>query len=254
MGRIVIAVYGLLAYAAFLASVLYAVGFLGNFLVPKSIDSGTPPDPVLAVVVNLLLLGLFAVQHSVMARPAFKRWWTRIVPPAAERSTYVLLSSLLLFLLYWLWQPMPAMIWSVENTIGVYILWGLYALGWLTVLLSTYMIDHFDLFGLRQVWLHLQQREYTSPDFRVRMLYRFVRHPIMLGFVIAFWATPQMSVGHLLFALATTAYIFIGVALEERDLINIHGQSYRDYQKQVPMIIPGMPRRYTRRPPMNDSA
>ena len=241
MGRIVIALYGLLAYAAFLVSVLYAVGFLGNFIVPKSIDSGTPADPVLAVVIDLLLLGLFALQHSVMARPGFKRWWTRIIPQPAERSTYVLLSSLLLFLLYALWQPMPAMVWSVENIIGVYVLWALFAIGWLTVLLSTFMIDHFDLFGLRQVWLHWCKREYTSPHFRVRFLYKFVRHPIMLGFVIAFWATPQMSVGHLLFALATTAYIFIGVILEERDLISTHGENYINYRKKVPMLIPGMP-------------
>jgi len=168
--------YGVIVYIIFLISFLYAIGFVGNFLVPKSIDSGAPAELVPAVIVNLLLLGLFAVQHSVMARPAFKRWWTQYIPPAVERSTYVLLTSLILLLLYWLWQPLPGVIWSVEKTIGVYILWSLFALGWLIVLLSTFLIDHFDLFGLRQVWLHLRGREYTPPEFRVRMLYRYVRH------------------------------------------------------------------------------
>ncbi|MDZ7737308.1 MAG: NnrU family protein [Gammaproteobacteria bacterium] len=243
MGAVTIFLYGVIAYVVFLFSFLYAIGFLGNFLVPKSIDSGAPVDLIPAVVVNLLLLGLFAVQHSVMARPAFKRWWTQYVPPAAERSTYVLLTSLILFLIYWLWQPLPGVIWSVENTIGVYILWGLFALGWLIVLLSTFLIDHFDLFGLRQVWLHLRGREYTPPEFCVHMLYRYVRHPIMLGFIIAFWATPHMSTGHLLFAVTTTAYILIGVALEERDLIRAHGANYLEYRKKVPMIIPALRRR-----------
>lgn len=236
--RLAIFIYGVLSYLVFLASFLYAIGFVGNFLVPKSIDTGTATGPVVAVIVNLILLGLFALQHSIMARPGFKRWWTRLIPPAAERSTYVLLSSLLLFLLYWLWQPLPAPVWSLENPVAVYLLWALFALGWLIVLLSTFMIDHFDLFGLKQVWLQLRGRDYTPPPFHCPALYRVVRHPIMLGFVIAFWATPQMSVGHLLFALATTAYIVIGVWLEERDLVRAHGQQYRDYRQRVPMLLP----------------
>lgn len=243
MGRILIFIYGIVSYILFLASFLYAIGFVGNFLVPKSIDSGTATATATAVIINLILLGLFAAQHSIMARPAFKEWWTQYVPKPAERSTYVLLSSLLLFLLYWLWQPLPGMVWSVENPFGAYLLWGLFALGWVIVLISTFLIDHFDLFGLRQIWLHLRGREYTPPAFQETFLYRHVRHPIMLGFIIAFWATPQMSAGHLLFALATTAYIIIGVMLEERDLIKAHGQSYLDYRKKVPMIIPRPTRR-----------
>lgn len=243
MGRISVFVYGVLSYLVFLASFLYAIGFVGNFLVPKSIDSGTSPNLVAAVIINLVLLGLFAIQHSVMARPAFKRWWTRYIPPAAERSTYVLLSSLLLFLLFWLWQPLPATVWAVENPVGVFILWALFALGWLTVLLSTFMIDHFDLFGLRQIWLHWRGHDYVPPAFRTTALYRYVRHPIMLGFIIAFWATPQMSVGHLLFAIMTTAYILIGVTLEEQDLKKHIGETYRDYQRKVPMLFPKLRRK-----------
>lgn len=239
MGQLSIFLYGVISYVIFLASFLYAIGFVGNFLVPKTIDSGAASAVLPAFLINLLLLGLFALQHSVMARPAFKRWWTQYIPPAAERSTYVLLTSVLLFLLYWLWQPLPAVVWSVENPIGVYLLWGLFAVGWLIVLLSTFMIDHFDLFGLRQVWLHVRGYDYTPPTFRMTVLYRYVRHPIMLGFIIAFWATPHMSIGHLLFAVATTAYILIGVTLEERDLERAHGQTYRDYQKEVPMLFPG---------------
>ncbi len=243
MGRISIFVYGVLSYLVFLASFLYAIGFVGNFLVPKSIDSGTSPNLVAAVIINLVLLGLFAIQHSVMARPAFKRWWTRYIPPPAERSTYVLLSSLLLFLLFWLWQPLPATVWAVENPVGVFILWALFALGWLAVLLSTFMIDHFDLFGLRQIWLHWRGQDYVPPPFRTTALYRYVRHPIMLGFIIAFWATPQMSVGHLLFAIMTTGYILIGVTLEEQDLRKHIGETYRDYQRKVPMLFPKLRRK-----------
>jgi len=238
---IVYLVYGAVCYLIFLGSFLYAVGFVGNLVVPKGIDSGVAGPMGQAILVNAALLGVFAVQHSVMARPGFKRAWTRFVPLAAERSTYVLLSSLLLCAMYYFWQPMPATLWSVEGA-GATVLTALFWLGWGLVLVSTFLINHFDLFGLRQVWLRFRGESCTPIAFQKRTLYNYLRHPIMLGFLIAFWATPKMSQGHLLFAVATTGYILIGIALEERDLVVAHGAQYEAYRKQVSMLLP-LPKR-----------
>jgi protein-S-isoprenylcysteine O-methyltransferase Ste14 len=240
MSRLLALLYGAACYAVFLATFLYAIAFVAGVGVPRHIDSGIPAPMPLALAIDIALLGLFAVQHSVMARPAFKGWWTRFVPPPIERSTYVLVSSLALALLFWQWRPLPLRIWSVDGDAARWALYGLSAVGWLLVLASTFLINHFDLFGLRQVWTYGQGRG-PAPDvpFVTRAFYRIVRHPIMLGFLIAFWATPTMSLGHLLFALMTTGYILVAVKfLEERDLIAQFGDTYRDYQRQVPMLLP----------------
>lgn len=238
MAPILTLVYGFVAYAVFLVSFLYAIGFVGDFAVPKTIDSGATFPLAASILTNVLLLSLFAVQHSVMARPAFKRWWTQFVPARVERSTYVLLASLILLLVFWRWRPIPEVVWDARSTTLGAVLLGLFGIGWLMVLLSTFMINHFDLFGLRQVTLYFQRRPYTSLSFVKRGLYKVVRHPIMLGFVIAFWATSVMTYGHLLFAVVTTAYILVAIRFEEHDLVAEHQSAYEQYRHETSMIIP----------------
>jgi len=241
--RIASFLYGVVCYLAFFATFLYAIGFIGNFGVPKSIDSGPHRPFIYALAVNAALLGLFAVQHSLMARQWFKRAWTRLVPPPIERSTYVLFSSVALLVLFWKWEPMGRVIWSVENEAGQLFLLTLYAMGWLVVLVSTFLINHFDLFGLRQVWLHLRGIPYVGLRFRTPGLYRIVRHPLYVGWLLVFWSAPLMTLAHLVFAIATTAYILLAIQFEERDLIRLHGE-YAEYRRRVPMILPfGSPSR-----------
>ena len=238
MGRFIGFLYGVACYLLFFFTFLYAIGFVGNVFVPKAIDTGVPGPFGEALLINALLLGVFAVQHSVMARPGFKKWWTQFVPRPVERSTYVLLASLALVLLFWQWRPMTDIVWDIENDMVRNLVWALFALGWVTVLLTTFMINHFDLFGLRQVYLYLRQTRYTELPFQLNFLYRIVRHPLMLGFLIAFWSAPTMTVGHLVFTLATTGYILIAIQLEERDLVKFHGKDYEEYKKRVSMILP----------------
>jgi protein-S-isoprenylcysteine O-methyltransferase Ste14 len=238
MNRVVAFIYGVVAYACFFGTILYAIGFTGNIVVPKGIDSG-PPGPLgLALFVDTMLLGLFAAQHSVMARPWFKVWWMRFVPNAVERSTFVFLSSLCLMLLFWQWRPVLAVMWEVENSAGRFVLWSLFWLGWALVFVSTFLIDHFDLFGLRQVYLCLRGRPYTPPEFKATSLYKIVRHPLLLGFMIAFWSAPRMTYGHFFFATITTAYMLIAIQLEEQDLTTFHGEAYERYRREVRMILP----------------
>lgn len=238
MGRLIAFLYGLVSYAIFFVTFLYAVGFVAGLMVPKTIDTGTIVSTSEALIVNLLLMSLFAIQHSVMARKPFKQWWTQFVPKSVERSTYVLFASLALALLFWQWRPLPAVVWQIADPQVAMAILVLAAVGWLIVLTSTYLINHFELFGLHQVMNNLTGREMPAPHFRTPLYYKFVRHPIYLGFIIAFWAAPTMTVGHLLFAAVTTAYIFVGILLEERDLIDLFGDDYRRYRERVSMLVP----------------
>jgi protein-S-isoprenylcysteine O-methyltransferase Ste14 len=238
MGGIASVLYGTVVYMLFFVTFLYAIAFTGNLPVPKTIDSGPEGPLVPALVIDTLLLGLFAIQHSVMARPAFKRWWTRFVPHAVERTTYVLLASLALVALFVHWHPILAPVWTVTNPAGILAIQVVFWLGYGLVLLSTFLLNHFELFGLRQVWARLRGRTLPEPVFRTPFIYKRTRHPLYLGFLLAFWAAPTMTAGHLLFAVATTGYILIGIWLEERDLIALFGDQYRRYREQVSMLIP----------------
>jgi len=239
--RLAIFVYGVLSYVSFLAVFLYTVGFVGNFGVPKSIDAAPQVPLLTALLTNVALLALFAVQHSVMARPSFKRAWTRIVPEVAERSTYVLLSNVALGILFVFWQPMGGVVWEVSSEVGRVLIYGAFATGWVILLVSTFLINHFDLFGLRQVWLQLLGRPYAPLEFRTRLLYRLVRHPLYVGWLLGFWATPTMTSAHLVFALTSTVYILVAIWFEERNLVEAHPE-YEAYRRRVPMLLPRLRR------------
>lgn len=234
--------YGGLCYLVFFATFLYAIGFIGGFAVPTTLDGPRQSPWLTAALIDVGLLALFALQHSIMARPAFKRWWTQFIPQAAERSTYVLLSSLALIAVFVWWQPLGGAIWQIEGELGRGLFYAGFAAGWMIVLWSTFLINHFDLFGLRQVWLAFTHQPYSELSFVTPWIYQFIRHPLYLGWLLVVWCTPDMTVAHLLFAALITAYVFIGIRLEERDLRAAH-PDYADYQRKVPMIVPSIRRR-----------
>jgi methanethiol S-methyltransferase len=238
MKRILIFAYGIFCYGVFLAAFLYMMGFLSNMLAPRSVDSGTNVSLAVALPINLALIVLFGLPHSVMARGRFKQWWTRLIPAVAERSTYVLVSTLTLVLLMWQWQPMTTSLWTVGYPPLRMLIWGLYWGGHGVVLLASFLINHFELFGLQQSYLQLRQRETSAPDFQTPLLYRVVRHPLQLGLLIVFWATPDMTTGHLLLALGMTSYMLVGLYFEERDLTTHFGDAYRQYQQTTPKLLP----------------
>jgi protein-S-isoprenylcysteine O-methyltransferase Ste14 len=238
LARIATLVYGILAYAAFFGAFCYAIGFVGNWLVPKSIDSGTPGAAIPSLLINGSILAAFVLQHTIMARPGFKRVWTRMIPRAAERSTYVLLASAIFVLLFWQWRPLPGIVWQTTSPAAVYALSAFCLLGFGIALAASTMVSHFDLFGLRQSWLRFRGRAYSPVGFRLVGLYKLVRHPLMLGFLIAFWSTPVMTAGHLFFSIMTTAYILMGIWFEERDLVREHRESYLEYRRTTPALIP----------------
>ncbi len=239
MGRGIAFLYGVVCYAIFFLTFLYLIGFLSNLLVPRSVDVGPAAATLTALMINFALIALFGIQHTVMARAGFKEKWTKIFPKSVERSTYVLISSLILILLYWQWRPMTGqVIWEVEAAWAQYLAWAVFFGGFGIVLLSTFIIDHFDLFGLRQVWLNFRQKEYTDPGFKVTFFYKFIRHPLYVGWIMAFWGTPRMTLGHLMLAVGMTAYILIAIRYEERDLVQILGDDYAQYREKVPMLIP----------------
>ena len=243
MKRWLIFFYGVACYAIAFVTLLYAIGFVGNLWVPKSIDSAPRLPLGLALLIDGVLLGLFAIQHSVMARPGFKRWWTRIVPQEAERSTYILFASIALVIMFVYWEPLGGSVWDAQSPLAQQLLYGGFAFGWFLVFLSTFLINHFDLFGLRQIWLQLLGKPYRPLPFKTPMLYRIVRHPLYVGLLLAFWSTPIMTLTHLVFAIATTAYILIAIQLEERDLLAEHPE-YARYRKRVPMLVPFLKRRH----------